>query len=51
MTHDEDRYGDTDAPESGERSGSKSWDYTILAVLVVVIVVLLATGVVPLFGF
>jgi hypothetical protein len=40
-----------DAPESEEERGSKSWDYAILGVLVIVILVLIATGVVPIFDF
>ena len=57
MTNDEDerrgrpdghRY---DAPESDEDRRSKSWDYLILGILVVVILVLIATGTVPIFSF
>jgi hypothetical protein len=40
-----------DAPESDEERTSKSWDYAILGILVVVIMVLIATGVVPIFDF
>jgi hypothetical protein len=38
-----------DAPESEEDTRSKSWDYAFLGILVVVIMVLIATGVVPIF--
>ena len=53
---DDDRHGRADGhrydvPESDEERRSKSWDYAILAVLVVVILVLIATGVVPIFNF
>jgi len=53
---DDDRYGRPDghrydAPESDEKRRAKGWDYAILAVLVVVILVLIATGVVPIFNF
>ena len=56
MADDEDRDAGPDghphdAPGSEEEIHAKSWDYTILAVLVVVILVLIATGVVPLFSF
>ena len=56
MTDDEDRYGRDeghvyDVPASVDETRSKSWDYAILAVLVVMFVVLVATGVVPLFKF
>jgi hypothetical protein len=40
-----------DSPESEEERSSKSWDYAILGVLVIVIMVLIATGVVPIFDF
>jgi hypothetical protein len=40
-----------DAPESDEDRRSKSWDYLILGILVVVIMVLIATGVVPIFDY
>jgi hypothetical protein len=40
-----------DAPESEQERASKSWDYLALGVLVVVILVLIATGVVPIFDF
>ena len=56
MADDDDRLGRPDghrydAPESDEERRSKSWDYAILAVLVMVILVLVATGVVPIFSF
>ena len=56
MANDDEKYARPDghrydAPESeGERS-SKSWDYAILGILVIVILVLVATGVVPIFDF
>jgi hypothetical protein len=34
-----------------ENERSKSWDYAILGILVIVILVLIATGVVPIFDF
>jgi hypothetical protein len=40
-----------DAPESDDDRRSKSWDYLILGILVVVILVLIATGRVPIFDF
>jgi hypothetical protein len=40
-----------DAPESEEERRSKSWDYLILGILVVVLMVLIATGKVPIFSF
>ena len=40
-----------DAPESDDERRSKSWDYAVLGILVVVILVLVATGVVPIFDF
>jgi hypothetical protein len=42
------RYG---APESDDERRSKSWDYLILGILVIVLMVLIATGVVPIFSF
>ena len=42
--------GVADDDDSGDR-GSKSWDYAILGILVVVILVLIATGTVPIFDF
>ena len=38
-----------DAPESREETRSKSWDYALLGVLVVIILALIATGTVPIF--
>ncbi len=38
-----------DAPESRDDTRSKSWDYALLGILVVVILVLIATGTVPIF--
>jgi hypothetical protein len=40
-----------DAPESDEDRRSKGWDYAILGILVVVILLLIATGKVPIFNF
>ena len=40
-----------DAPESDEQRSSKSWDYLILGILVLVILVLIAPGVVPIFDY
>jgi hypothetical protein len=40
-----------DAPESEDDTRSKGWDYLVLGVLVVVIMVLIATGVVPIFDY
>jgi hypothetical protein len=40
-----------DAPESDEDRSSKSWNYAILGILVVVLLVFVATGVVPIFDF
>ena len=40
-----------DAPESEEDRRSKGWDYLILGILVVVLMVLIATGKVPIFAF
>ncbi len=37
------------APESREETRSKSWDYAVLGLVVVVLMVLIATGVVPIF--
>jgi hypothetical protein len=56
VVDDEDRYARPDghrydAPERDAERRSTSWDYAILAVLVVVILVLIATGVVPVFDF
>ena len=38
-----------DAPESPEETRSKSWDYALLGLLVVIILALVATGTVPVF--
>ena len=38
-----------DAPESPDETRSKSWDYALLGILVAVILVLIATGTVPIF--
>ena len=38
-----------DAPESADETRSKSWDYALLGILVVIILVLVATGTVPVF--
>ena len=40
-----------DRPESEDDTRSKSWDYAILGLLVLVIMVLVATGVVPIFDY
>ncbi|QNN54611.1 hypothetical protein [Nocardioides mesophilus] len=40
-----------DAPESQDETRSKSWDYLVLGLLVVVIMLLVATGKVPVFNF
>jgi hypothetical protein len=40
-----------DSPESDDERRSKGWDYAILGILVIVILVLVATGVVPIFDF
>jgi hypothetical protein len=40
-----------EAPESREETRSKGWDYAILGILVVVILLLIATGKVPIFNF
>ncbi len=37
------------APESSEETRSKSWDFAVLGLLVAVILVLIATGTVPIF--
>jgi hypothetical protein len=53
VSDDEDRHGREhlyDVPASVDGTRSRSWDYVLLAVLVVIIVVLIATGVVPLLG-
>jgi hypothetical protein len=46
MRPDGQRYA---APESDEARSSKSWAYAALALLVVVLLVLIATGTVPIF--
>ena len=38
-----------EAPESDEERSSKSWAYAALALLVVLLMVLVATGTVPIF--
>lgn len=38
-----------DAPESEESRVSKEWTYAVLGLLVVVLLVLIATGTVPIF--
>jgi hypothetical protein len=38
-----------DAPESDEERAGKSWTYAVLGLLVVVLLVLIATGVVQVF--
>jgi hypothetical protein len=38
-----------EAPESRDETRAKSWDYAALGLLVAVIMVLIATGVVPVF--
>jgi hypothetical protein len=40
-----------EAPESDEERSSKSWNYLILGILVLGLMVLVATGVVPIFSF
>jgi len=40
-----------EAPESREDTRSKSYDYAVLGILVVILLVLIATGVVPIFDF
>ena len=40
-----------DAPESEEDRRSKGWDYAVLGILVIVLMVLVATGVVPIFDY
>jgi hypothetical protein len=40
-----------DAPEGRDETRSKGWDYAILGILVVVILLLIATGKVPIFNF
>ena len=55
MANDDDRYARPDghrydAPESDEERRPKSWDFAILGILVIILLVLIATGVVPIFG-
>jgi hypothetical protein len=40
-----------DAPESDDDRNSKSWNYLLLGIVVLVLMVLIATGVVPIFAF
>ena len=40
-----------EAPESEEETRSKGVDYLILGILVLILMVLIATGVVPIFNF
>jgi hypothetical protein len=40
-----------EAPESDEERSSKSWHYLILGIPVLGLMVLVATGVVPIFSF
>ena len=40
-----------DAPESKEDRRSKGWDYAVLGIVVVVLMLLIATGKVPIFTF
>ena len=54
MSDDEERMGRPDghrydAPESEEVRASKEWVYGVLGLLVVLLMVLIATGVVPIF--
>ncbi len=56
MADNDDRYGRPDghrydAPESDEDRSSKGWDYLVLGIVVLTIMVLIATGVVPIFNF
>jgi hypothetical protein len=56
MAEDEERYFKQDghryeAPESEDDRRSKGWDYALLGILVVVILLLIATGKVPIFNF
>ena len=55
MTEDDERMGRDDghrydAPESDETRTSKEWTYLALGLLVVVLMVLVATGTVPIFA-
>ena len=40
-----------EAPESRDETRSKSYDYAVLGALVVILMVLVATGIVPVFDF
>jgi hypothetical protein len=40
-----------DAPETEDDRRSKGWDYAVLGMLVLVLMVLVATGVVPIFDY
>jgi hypothetical protein len=56
MKKDDERLGRPDghryeAPESNDETRSKGIDYAVLGVLVLVILVLIATGIVPIFDF
>jgi hypothetical protein len=56
MPDNDDRYGRPDghrydAPESDEDRSSKSWNYAILGIVVAVLLVLIATGTVPIFDY
>ena len=56
MARDDDRYGRPDghrydAPESDDDRRSKGWDYLVLGLVVVVLLLLIATGTVPIFDF
>jgi hypothetical protein len=55
MTDDDERLGRPDghrydAPESDETRVSKEWVYAVLGVLVLVLLVLIATGTVPIYS-
>ena len=54
MTDDKNPYGRPDghrydAPESEESRSSKEWAYAVLGILVVILLVLIATGTVQIF--
>ncbi|MGZ4436611.1 MAG: hypothetical protein ACXV4A_08280 [Actinomycetes bacterium] len=56
MPDNDDRMGRPDghryeAPESEDDTRSKGWDYALLGIVVVVILLLVATGKVPIFDF
>ena len=40
-----------DSPESSDQRRSKGWDFAVLGLLVAVLLVLVATGVVPIFDY